>query len=57
MTILAFQTKKPGMNGWLGMALDTIFWCAREDPVGVTLLAGDLGVFPIQGEDGFVVKR
>ena len=57
VTILAFQTKEPGMNGWLGMALDANLWRAREDPIGVTILAADLSVFPLQGEDGFVTKR
>jgi hypothetical protein len=56
MAILAFEPEEPGVNGWLGMASDAIFWRSSKDSSSVTVLASDLGVSPIQWEDSFMVK-
>jgi hypothetical protein len=56
VAVLAIQTKEPGMNGWLSVAMDAGIWRTGEDLPRVTILAGDIGMFSIQGEDSFMVK-
>jgi hypothetical protein len=56
VAVLAVESKEPGMNSWLSVALNAYIGRSGKDSFAMTILAGNLGVPPLERKDGCMRK-